>query len=100
MTCNPRSTNMTSILRYALIKRGAGKSSVSEKACFCQQKQNAPVPETRADARGKSLVSRVAAGFFKVPAWPKKSEPIEDLVGPEALEPVQRLVQRREFLVR
>src|SRR2546421_3654971 len=49
---------------------------------------------------GKSLVSRVAAGLFKVPAWPKKSEPIEDLVGPEALEPVQRLVQGREFLVR
>ena len=28
------------------------------------------------------------------------SEPIQDLVGPEALEPVQRLVQRRELLVR
>src|SRR3954452_10235078 len=40
------------------------------------------------------------AGLFKVPVGPKKSEPIEDLVGPEPLEPVQRLVQGREFLVR
>src|SRR6202521_1557653 len=30
----------------------------------------------------------------------KVSEPIQDLVGPEPLEPVQRLVQGREFLVR
>src|ERR1700741_885032 len=38
---------------------------------------------------------------FDPPAWPpKSSEPIEDLVGPEPLEPVQRLVQRRELLVR
>ncbi len=29
----------------------------------------------------------------------KFSEPIQDLVGPEALEAVQRLVQRRELLV-
>src|SRR3569623_3422354 len=28
------------------------------------------------------------------------SEPIQDLVGPEALEPVQRLVQGRELLIR
>src|ERR1700688_3455084 len=40
-----------------------------------------------------------------MPAWPltrseKVSEPIQDLVGPETLEPVQRLVQRRELLVR
>src|ERR1700744_836915 len=28
------------------------------------------------------------------------SEPIEDLVGPEPLEAMQRLVQRRKFLVR
>ena len=43
----------------------------------------------------------VAAGLFKTPAWPKKvSEPVQDLVGPEPLEPVQRLVQGREFLVR
>src|ERR1700719_2067666 len=30
----------------------------------------------------------------------KISEPVQDLVGPEPLEPVQRLVQRRELLVR
>src|SRR5580704_11943829 len=46
------------------------------------------------------------AGLFEAPAWPvrlrvaKVSEPIQDLVGPEPLEPVQRLVQGREFLVR
>src|ERR1700741_3958532 len=38
---------------------------------------------------------------FDPPAWPpKSSEPIEDLIGPEPLEAVQRLVQRRELLVR
>src|ERR1700681_4650722 len=40
-----------------------------------------------------------------MPAWPltafeRVSETIQDLVGPEPLEPVQRLVQRRELLVR
>src|SRR5437773_11660417 len=37
------------------------------------------------------------------PAWPSSrtrfSEPIQDLVGPEPLEAMQRLVQRRELLV-
>src|SRR6266478_2956301 len=43
----------------------------------------------------------MAAGLFKSPAWPKEvSEPIQDLVGPEPLEPVQRLVEGRELLVR
>src|SRR5712692_4538072 len=48
----------------------------------------------------------LAAGLFKAPAWPflsqpeKVSKPIQDLVGPEPLEPVQRLVERRELLVR
>src|SRR5437899_9770027 len=45
----------------------------------------------------------MAAGLLKWPAWPadmKFSEPIQDLVGPEPLEPVQRLVQGRELLVR
>src|ERR1700733_7104241 len=40
---------------------------------------------------------------FSTPAWPNLegcSEPIQDLVGPEPLEAVQRLVQGREFLVR
>src|SRR5947209_6240884 len=40
---------------------------------------------------------------FEWPAWPLRgrnvSEPVQDLVGPEPLEAVQRLVQRREFLV-
>src|SRR6202140_1200167 len=47
----------------------------------------------------------MTAGLLKWPAWPSRlrnlfSEPIQDLVGPEPLEPVQRLVQRRELLVR
>src|ERR1700730_1595800 len=40
-----------------------------------------------------------------MPAWPvaaceRASETIQDLVGPEPLEPVQRLVERRKLLVR
>src|SRR5258705_12389952 len=38
------------------------------------------------------------------PAWPsiavQISETVQDLVGPEPLKPVQRLVQRRELIVR
>src|SRR5216684_3719024 len=50
------------------------------------------------------FLRRLAAGLFKSPAWPiwrskVVSEPVQDLVGPEPLEPVQRLVQSREFLV-
>src|SRR5438105_9587669 len=71
-----------------------------QKSRFLPTKTKRTGPETRADAVGEVSSSRVAAGLFKVPAWPKKSEPIEDLVGPEALQPVQRLVQGREFLVR
>ena len=58
-------------------------------------------PETRADALGEVI-------FFRLPVLRrlrlsqsrKFSEPVQDLVGPEPLEPVQRLVQGREFLVR
>src|SRR5260370_36511265 len=47
----------------------------------------------------------MTAGLLEWPAWPLRlrnlfSEPIQDLVGPEPLEPVQRLVQRRELFVR
>src|SRR6202163_2307484 len=53
----------------------------------------------------EQALSLVAAGLLKPPAWPeiaveKVSETIQDLVGPEPLEPVQRLVEGREFLVR
>src|ERR1700681_2879087 len=53
----------------------------------------------------EQALSLVAAGLLNPPAWPeiaveKVSEPIQDLVGPEPLEPVQRLVEGREFLVR
>src|SRR5271168_2394566 len=56
-------------------------------------------------ALGKSLASVAAYRSSMGPAWPKQnlvgdSEPIEDLVGPEPLEAMQRLVQRRELLVR
>src|SRR6185295_8485922 len=33
------------------------------------------------------------------PTWPEISEPIQYLIGPEALEAMQRLVHRRELLV-
>src|SRR5882762_7367490 len=61
--------------------------------------------ENRADALGEVSFRLVAAGLLKTPAWPlttieKVSETIQDLVGPEPLEPVQRLVQRRELVVR
>src|SRR5882757_3013144 len=55
---------------------------------------------------GKPVPTRYPSAvqaFFRImlsPAWPKISEPIKDLVGPEPLEPVQRLVQGRELLVR
>src|SRR6202790_2911005 len=64
------------------------------------------------DLRANALrLSRGKTGFHfsgscaKTPASPLGkerlvSEAIEDLVGPEPLEPVQRLVQGREFLVR
>src|SRR5438105_2669508 len=45
----------------------------------------------------------MAAGLVRGPAWPlglKISETVQDLVGPEPLEPVQRLVQRRELFIR
>src|SRR6266446_3258613 len=75
----------------------------------CAQKQNAPVRKTGAMRLAQGLLPCqfiVALGrrSSKWPAWPSSgmrfSEPIQDLVGPEALEPVQRLVQRRELLVR
>src|ERR1700726_2569603 len=49
--------------------------------------------------RPGEVSKRWPAGLLQPPAWPKTSKPIEDLVGPEPLEPVQRLVQGRELLV-
>src|SRR6516162_4645317 len=67
------------------------------------QPKRKSAPAGPADARGKFQV-RGPPVFSKSPAWsfrwPKISEPIQDLVGPEPLEPMQRLVQRRELLVR
>src|SRR3954467_5714288 len=46
------------------------------------------------------LLLVVAFRAFLPPAFSKASEPVQDLVGPEPLEPVQRLVQGREFVIR
>src|SRR5215510_705882 len=67
------------------------------------QPKRKSAPAGSADAPGKFQV-RSPPVFSKSPAWsftwPKISEPIQDMIGPEPLEPVQRLVQRRELLVR
>src|SRR5215510_14160648 len=67
------------------------------------QPKRKSAPAGSADAPGKFQV-RGPPVFSKSPAWsftwPKISEPIQDMIGPEPLEPVQRLVQRRELLVR
>src|SRR6185436_10154026 len=74
------------------------------------KKQNAPDPENRgrcAFSRAYCLASSLSAVGCRssqmagLTACGKKfSEPIENLVGPEPLEAMQRLVQRRELLVR
>src|SRR5262245_16496016 len=75
------------------------------------KKPNAPAPENRgrcASSTAYCLASSSVRCWLPVfspwPAWPrdrlKGSEPIQDLVGPEPFEAVQRLVQRRELLVR
>src|SRR5450759_80134 len=107
MTRNPRSTSMSQVLRYAGISPARGRSSISGNRFLRPKrakKQSAPGRRSGPMRWGKYcclLWFLVAAGRFKTPAWPKKaSEPVQDLVGPEPLEPVQRLVQGREFLVR
>src|SRR3981189_1204149 len=72
------------------------------KRFIAAERQNAPGRKTGPMRLGKYLV---AAGLFKCRLGlclmvEKVSEPIQDLVGPEPLEPVQRLVECREFLVR
>jgi len=42
----------------------------------------------------------VAAGLFSRAGLAAFLEPIQDLIGPEPLEPMQRFVQRCELLVR
>src|SRR5579862_1352115 len=101
MTCMPRSTSIA-VLRYAAISPVRRKSS----NLVAAKRQNAPASENPNQCVvGEVFAVVAAAGLFKTPAWPKqnlrlRSEPIEDLVGPEALEAVQRLVQRRELFVR
>src|SRR6202011_1039961 len=58
-------------------------------------------PEKPADAPWGRPKMEGLPVFSKGPAWPERfSETIQDLVVPEPLEPVQRLVQGRELLVR
>src|SRR3981189_2144092 len=47
-------------------------------------------------AKEKAPVLRPGLCFL---AWTRRSQPIEDLIGPETREPVQRLVERRELVV-
>src|SRR5258707_11851050 len=97
---------MTSVLRYGQVSTKAGISSNSGSPFFAVHTTNRTGPgENRADALGEVSFRLVATGLFRMPAWPltafeRVSETIQDLVGPEPLEPVQRLVERRELLVR
>ena len=67
---------------------------------FIVQETKRTGPERRADARGevfafvdgrRSFVCRLGRRII--------SKTIQDLVGPEPLEPMQRLVQRRELII-
>src|SRR6266702_1146451 len=94
---------MTSILPIRIIKARPRALVPLQKPVFNHQNKTHR-PENRADALGEVVFFGLAAGLF-APAWPllrwkKVSEPIQDLVGPEPLEPVQRLVKGCEFLVR
>src|SRR5258708_28518535 len=95
---------MTSVLRYTLIKRDPGHRFHSGKLFFAAQTTKRTGPKNRTDALGEVSLNSAAAGLFQNAglaclAVEKVSEPIQDLVGPEPLEPVQRLVQGRELLV-
>src|ERR1700744_4725317 len=98
MTRNPRSTSIA-VLRSAAISRMERKSSICGPAFQAVGRQNARASEESEPVRNGEVV--VAAGLLSWPAWPKRSlEAIKDLVGPEPLEAMQRLVERRELLVR
>src|SRR5579863_2285732 len=94
---------MTSVLRYAGINRDGANRFHTPKLIFCaaKTKRTGRMP---GPMRMGEVLQVMAAGLFGMPAWPccrdrKLSEPVQDLVGPEPLEPVQRLVQGRELLV-
>src|SRR6266481_6675249 len=104
MTRNPRSTSMTSILPIRNIKARPPALVPPQKPVFNHQNKTHRAGN-RTDALGEVVFFGLAAGLFKrrlgrFVAVVKVSEPIQDLVGPEPLEPVQRLVQGRELLVR
>src|ERR1700687_4086253 len=100
-TCNPRSTSMISNLRFEGISSTPGKSSIFRKSRWHPTTKRTG-PETRANALGEVSVVVI----YWLPVFSRRrlglevSEPIQDLVGPEPLEPVQRLVQGRGLLVR
>src|ERR1700677_3171059 len=106
MTCNPRSTSIAFGLRYGGISTRPGKSSIFAKTGVCGTNRQ-PKNKTHRSGKpgrcawGSHFLFLLAAGLFNARRLGRKiSEPIQDLVGPEPLEPVQRLVQRRELLVR
>src|SRR5258708_29996764 len=88
-------------LRYGQIKRRIGAKFPITKLLCSGTRKSAPVRDMDRCADESNLEGGCRS--FSTPAWPNLvvySEPIQDLVGPEPLEPVQRLVQGSEFLVR
>src|SRR6201998_4569992 len=104
MTCNPRSTSINRTLRYDGISTGPGKKFHFGQPAFSDSRRKSKSASVR-----KAGPMRLGEVTFVV-IWPPVflvaglaetiAEPKEDRVGPEPLEPVQRLVQRRELLVR
>ena len=69
------------------------------------QKQSAPARKPGPMRLGQVSALLACRRSFETAGWPdlavaQFSEAIQDLVGPEALETMQRLVQRRELVVR
>src|ERR1700684_133401 len=109
MTRSPRSTSII-VLRYETISPFACKSSdfgrpekgTSKPKPPKKTKRTGPEKSEPVRLWGRCLLKPLRLPVFLNSRLGRNvnSEPIEDLVGPEALEAMQRLVQRREFLVR
>src|SRR5262245_15424528 len=91
------------VLRYGWIMRSTKISCKSGHHVFhtintkAHRTRKSPVPMR---FMGSIALVLTAAGLFLPPLGRQFSETIEDLVGPEPLEAVQRLVQRGELLAR
>src|SRR4051794_14000607 len=101
MTCRPRSTNMTSILPIHTDKARDGSKVPAHESFMYRGHEKAHRSGTWTDAPMRAIWRWLPvffdAGFGQ--NLSSNSEPIQDLVGPETLEPMQRLVERGEFLV-